>query len=316
MTAMPTPLLSVIICTYNRPESLPETLQSLHRQSLSPDQFEVIVVDNNSEPPTRQVVDEWSKNSPFMLHYVRETSVGLPYAKNAGIRASEADIVVFIDDDEIAHPGWAAGHLRGFNDDQNVSAVFGRNWLLWDAVPPGWLLRSRLMGDLAFIDWGNTTHRTTPSEHMTGGNTSYRKRVFDDLGLFDAEFPTSEDTEFEGRLRGAGHVIVYAHDALIFHHVPAERVTEKFFYGRAFRRGRHYVRMKRLLGNRPRRNLGGNDDGAYRGSFRWFGDRVKNIVAAISRTGLNPNARIPILIALSFTAGVAYETVRPKPRDD
>ena len=315
MMPMLRPLLSVIICTYNRPESLPETLQSLHRQSLPPCQFEVIVVDNNSEPPTRRVVDEWSKNSPFTLRYVRETSVGLPYAKNAGIRASEADIVVFLDDDEIAHPQWAAGHLSAFDGGSNVSAVTGRNWLIWDVTPPEWLLSSKLMGDLGFCDWGNTTHVTPPAEYMTGGNASYRREVFDQIGMFDPEYPTSEDTEIEGRLREAGHTIMYAHNALMFHHVPADRVAEKFFYGRAFRRGRHYVRMNRLLGSRQDGNHRRRDERAYRGSLRWFGDRAKYIVGAVFRTGLNPNARIPLLIALSFSAGVAYETVRPKHRD-
>src|ERR1700690_361651 len=99
--------LSVVICTYNRSESLANTLRSLSVQLL-PDtlQWEVLVLDNNSRDKTRAVVEEFCREFPGRFRYVLEARQGKSHALNSGIREACGDIVAFTDDDVLLEPSW------------------------------------------------------------------------------------------------------------------------------------------------------------------------------------------------------------------
>ncbi len=78
------PEVSVIICTYRNPSLLRECLLSVLEQDLPPSQFEVLVVDNNSQDTTQAVVDDLGKQHKN-IRYILELSQGLSYARNKGI---------------------------------------------------------------------------------------------------------------------------------------------------------------------------------------------------------------------------------------
>jgi glycosyltransferase involved in cell wall biosynthesis len=93
------PLVSIIIPSYNCSEYLPAALDSALRQTL-PD-LEIIVVDDGSTDQTLDVVRPYL-NEP-RVRYIRQTNQGLPAARNAGVRASAAEYIAFLDaDDELA----------------------------------------------------------------------------------------------------------------------------------------------------------------------------------------------------------------------
>src|ERR1043166_5480193 len=93
------PDLSVVICTYNRHELLRLALLSLLKQSPANVTYEVVVVDNNSTPATRAVVDEFVQ-SDARVRYVRETRQGNAYARNTGVAEARAPIVAYLDRSE------------------------------------------------------------------------------------------------------------------------------------------------------------------------------------------------------------------------
>ena len=93
--------LSLVIATYNRAEQLLVTLRSVALQSAPAEVWECIVVDNNSADNTRQRVEAFQReHSTLNIRYIFEKNQGLSHARNAGIVASQGDIVAFIDDDE------------------------------------------------------------------------------------------------------------------------------------------------------------------------------------------------------------------------
>src|SRR5688572_9224279 len=102
--------MSVIIPTHNRSNLLRKSLESLSRQTLDRDLFEVVVVDDGSTDDTRCVCKEIA--SDFDLKYVYLTKAGNASAKNAGIFASKSPILFFFDDDDVADPKLLAEHLR------------------------------------------------------------------------------------------------------------------------------------------------------------------------------------------------------------
>src|SRR5690242_669951 len=107
--------LDVIVPTYNRATLLDNTLRSLWRAAV-PQGFEarVTVVDNNCTDSTPQVVEQWLKPFDGRLRYVFESQQGRSAALNAGIRATDGDLVGMIDDDEEIDAGWYARVAAAF----------------------------------------------------------------------------------------------------------------------------------------------------------------------------------------------------------
>jgi len=94
--------LSAIICTHNpRPDHLRRTLEGLQRQTLDRAQWELLLIDNHSNEILRDVWDlGWHVNG----RHVREDRLGLTPARLRGIAETSADLVLFIDDDNVLDP--------------------------------------------------------------------------------------------------------------------------------------------------------------------------------------------------------------------
>lgn len=106
------PLISVVLSTYNRAETLRRTLEHLARQDLPPGQFEVLVVDDGSPDDTTAVVAAMTPAMPFRLTYLRHENRGPGYTQNRGIEAARAPIVLLIADDIWLTPPAVRMHLE------------------------------------------------------------------------------------------------------------------------------------------------------------------------------------------------------------
>src|SRR5215470_3907373 len=99
--------LSVLICTYNRCQTLAATLESVAAQVVPPSLgWEILVIDNNSSDETRRVVEEFQGRFSNRIRYLFEPEQGLSHARNAGIREAKGEILAFFDDDELADAHW------------------------------------------------------------------------------------------------------------------------------------------------------------------------------------------------------------------
>jgi len=117
MPANPTrPRVSVVIPTYNRAELLRETLQQLTRQSLGPDEFEVIVADDGSRDGTRAVVDSFSDRLRTGYHFQEDLGFRAGAARNGGARLASAPILCFIDTGVLPGPDFLRSHLAQHAD--------------------------------------------------------------------------------------------------------------------------------------------------------------------------------------------------------
>ena len=112
--------ISVVLCSYNRIASLEKVLESLVDQSLPPEQFEVVVVDDGSTDGTSERVK--AMQVPYKLTLCTQKNAGLATARNTGIMAATGWVVLFIDDD-IAVIGSSNMDIRSFSLNMEVSVL-------------------------------------------------------------------------------------------------------------------------------------------------------------------------------------------------
>jgi len=101
------PLVSVVMCTYNRAGVVEHTLQAVLDQTGPP--FEVVVIDDGSTDATPKVLA--AIDDP-RLRVVRQENAGMSSARNAGVAVAEGEWLIFLDDDDVPEPGW----LRALTD--------------------------------------------------------------------------------------------------------------------------------------------------------------------------------------------------------
>jgi GT2 family glycosyltransferase len=102
--------LSVIICTHNpRPDYMHRVLEALRAQTLSKDQWQLLLVDNASD---RALAKDWDLSWHPNACHVREEKLGLAHARQRGMREASADLLVFVDDDNVLESNYLAEALR------------------------------------------------------------------------------------------------------------------------------------------------------------------------------------------------------------
>ena len=134
--------VSVVICTYNRAQSLLNTLKSLERQNVHNGlTYEVIVVDNNSKDQTKNAVHEFTTENKLSTRYLFEKRQGISYARNSGIRNAKGEIIACLDDDVIVDTNWLEAIWQCFQETK-ADAVGGRIARKWYSEKPEWYSES------------------------------------------------------------------------------------------------------------------------------------------------------------------------------
>src|SRR5438270_7408931 len=249
-------MISVIVCTYNRSAILKRVLLSLNAM-VTPDDldWELLVVDNNSEDATHAVVAEFARTSRLMVRYIFESEQGLSHARNRGISEARGQIVAFTDDDVIVDQHWLANVARAFESSPCI-AVGGKIVPLWYGPKPSWFYEERpypLTFAIAGFDLG--TASAAPTKEVFGANMAFRSDAFKqygnfrtDLGRFKDILLVGEETEFCERLLKAGESIMYTPYAIVHHPVDPDRTRRSYFQSWYYNFGRSRVRVAEMVG--------------------------------------------------------------------
>jgi glycosyltransferase involved in cell wall biosynthesis len=236
--------VSVVVATRNRAALLPDCLRSLTTQSGGV-RFEILLVDNGSRDGTAQVIREWTRRDG-RIRAVQEPRVGLSLAKNAGIRNSHGQLVLFTDDDVVLPQGWIAAYVDFFRRQGGRLVVAGGPVL---PVPhdlsawPPWI-RDTTLGDLPRLYYGEAERALREFEWLWGANMAARRELFEELGLFrvglgrgSGHQGTYEDVELADRVRAAGGEAWYCPDAPVHHRVRPSLSRPRALLLTAFNRG-------------------------------------------------------------------------------
>ncbi len=244
--------ITVILCTYNRSESLARAMESV-AVSLMPEsvEWQVLVVDNNSRDQTRVVVEDFCRRYPGRFAYLFEPRQGKSNALNSGIREARGDVLAFMDDDVIVAPNWLCNLTRSLNDGQWAGA--GGRILPETFKPPRWLDTTGryALAPLAMFDLGSEAGEL--KEPPVGTNMAFRKEVVSKVGNFRTDLgpqPGSEirneDTEFGARLLRTGERLWYEPSAVVYHAVAARRLEKDYWLTWWYDKARADVRQNGL----------------------------------------------------------------------
>lgn len=236
---------SVIIPTYNRSRSLRRTLESLAALDMPKDDFEVVIVDNNSNDDTPEVAQAFSDRG-LHLTYVVEKRLSFTVARHTGAAAAAHPVLCYIDDDVVVDPGWLRETVRLFEADPRAGMVAGRIEAEFETTPPRWARYTQRY----FNGWSlwNIADTVCDCPGACGPSLAVRKDVLDEVGGFPPDTIGGEsqltpgtiekvyvgpgDWGLNRRVRKAGYKIMYSPRALVHHVVPAVRMTEAWWRSR------------------------------------------------------------------------------------
>lgn len=204
---------SVVIVTADRPREVQRCLESVVPQLE--ERHDAMVVDASKDDATEKVVAAFPS-----VRYLRSPVRNLCAQRNLGIRASQKDVVAFIDDDAVAHDGWLQEILAPYADAKVSSVVGAVRQTDLPIVPAD---RGPMMSNMGWyqtvVNWQQPTIKEVPNGQ--GNNMSFRKSALAQIDLWDETLHggchSGEDVDVFVRLRRMGGKILYNPNAVITH---------------------------------------------------------------------------------------------------
>lgn len=237
------PIISVIIATFNRCDTLKVTLDKLAKQIICPEDFEVLVIDDGSSDSTQEMVESHIALLPYNLRFFRHENRGPGYTQNRGIREAVSKLILLMADVVWTTPGMLQQHLKTHSEypDENI-AVLGK-------VIPSPELPSTVMHKY----WDPFRYdildgkRQLDAIHFLACNISVKKNFLLENGLYrERKGAAHEDIELGYRLGRKGLKIIYDENALAYHYHPE---TLSNACRRSYERG---LNFDMLSGNIPK----------------------------------------------------------------
>ena len=233
--------ISIVICCYNSEARLLPTLEHLAlQQAIQPEEWEIILVDNNSGDNTAQFARQtWlSLGERVCLRVVSEAQPGLLYARLKGVREAQAELIAFVDDDNWLEPEWLRQAIDIMRGHPEVGALGGSIEAVYQTPSPDWINSMEDMLACGRVD-ESYEHIFARGGLIAGAGCVIRKscytQVLEKFGPFEmagrtgAALSGGDDIELLYKIQLLGFKVMKSGKLTLKHFIPAGRTTLPYF---------------------------------------------------------------------------------------
>ncbi len=234
------PDISVIICTHNPPkERLEKVLEHLRRQTLAQSRWELLLIDNQSNPQLTGLVDLSFQTG---ARIIREDRLGLTWARVRGIEESMAELIIFVDDDNLLEIDYLEAALAVAQEQPGIGVFGGSVELRFESPAPEWskpywyMLAYRTMdqdvwsghcdGQNLPCGAGMCVRRTVAIQYAQAVKNDRRRQALDRQG---ANLSSAGDSDIAWTACGMGLGIGQTPRLKLGHIIPSSRLTSDYF---------------------------------------------------------------------------------------
>lgn len=245
---MSTPLVSIAICTYERPGLLERALRSvLVQEGIDRGNVEIVVVDNSDSGSARVVIDGLNRTARPQIRYAQAHPANISVARNTAIAAARGAWIAFLDDDLAVEPGWLAAILDAierYDFDAMfgaISAEFADPTSYSEVADHTFARKSDAPAGIPLAALGRMPQQDFP---LSTANCVIRRAALATMdALFDPRFGQSggEDFHFFLRLERGGGRYGWLPNAACIEAVPPHRCAEEYLLRRYYAGGQAFA---------------------------------------------------------------------------
>ncbi|QQR92907.1 MAG: glycosyltransferase [Candidatus Iainarchaeum archaeon] len=206
--------ISVVVPTLNEEKNIGPCLQALREQDFEGG-YEVIVADGNSEDKTREIAERLADK------VIIEKRRSIAFERNAGAQHAKGKIIVFTDADSCAPKNWLSSVYRIFEDDKELSLVYGPVFFSDTSKEEQWISSFFMPKFMKIMD-------LLSMHNPIGSNMAIRREVYEKIGGFNTEYITCEDLDLGKRAIKHGKLKYVKH----MHTLVSARRVKKWGYAR------------------------------------------------------------------------------------
>ena len=224
--------VSIVVCTFNGANLLPETIRHIAQQRVRPDiQWEVIIIDNASIDDTSRIVEaEWGKyNHSLQFRLLYQPEAGLAYARELALKNAQYEFVLFCDDDNWLDLDYVNRAYDLMLQRPSIGVLGGNGELLFETSPPDWLGENSIFANGPQAkESGSVKSRVVYGAGFVIRNTAFKAAV--EMGfksmLTDrvaGKLSAGGDYEICYAIALAGYDIWYDEELKFKHFIPGSR---------------------------------------------------------------------------------------------
>lgn len=236
-------LFTVIVPAFNRGEEIDELLDSLARQSVGKNLFEVIVVDDGSTDNSEEIVNRHILNGKINLFFLKQEHKGPGQARNAGMAKASGEYLLFIDSDCIADKDWLNEYAKivkqirpaGFGGPDKVLSGFSPIQKAIDYSMTSFLTTGGIRGH---------SKKKISKYYPRSFNMGVRADIVKKIGGMN-QLRHGQDIEFSHRIIRCGEPVVKVENAVVYH---KRRISIKKFFRQVFNWGVARINLYKIDG--------------------------------------------------------------------
>ncbi|MBL4674831.1 MAG: glycosyltransferase family 2 protein [Mucilaginibacter sp.] len=257
------PDISVIICTYNpRLDYLQRVLSALKDQSIAVESWELLIIDNYSNNHFTNSVDiSWHPNGKI----ISEPKAGLANARITGVDNASAELIVFVDDDNVLDRDYLLASLNFHKQNPKVGCFGGMSLPVFEVEPPAWFYQTGI--NLGCQNYGNQLYvsdqasvgyqlTSYPEKAPIGTGMvitrsafkSYQLNVANNkqrlqLGRKGMELTSGEDNDIILTIVKNGFEVAYLPQLIVNHLIPANRLSDAYLSKMAYQSNKSWIKL-------------------------------------------------------------------------